>query len=342
MKILIIGLGYAGTRFKRAFELCGITEIYSVGRGENINEAICALNPEVIVVSTTDLAHADVLIEIKNYTGFVICEKPLITPYDDLLEISAALSNKKGFCFNLIERYSEVTVKLKDYVKTNNLNLIRANFQWGKDRLNDKRNTCGVTSEIIHGLDLIKHICKPNSNYVIDKVLGCVSDFSISGNNVLDSVLLTATLGGTPITSYSSFVNIIRRREIDLTFLNSENQIIYANLVYDTPEWDFDHLKIWRPTPFGDENILEFKIIIDNSDERLSTIRKIVTLVNDVIKNISTGTVPSQPFPDQTTAINLQKLLNEIFFKASVLGPVKYNIGDRVYFNESGNLEKLG
>lgn len=342
MKVLIIGLGYAGTRFKRAFELCGITEISYVSRGEDINEAICALKPEVVVVSTTDLTHADVLIEIKNYTGFVICEKPLITPYDDLLEISAALSNKRGFCFNLIERYSEATIKLKDYVISNNLNLIRANFQWGKDRLNDKRNTCGVISEIIHGLDLIKHICKPNSNYVIENVLGCVSDFSISGDNILDSILLTATLDGTPITSYSSFVNIIRRREIDLTFLNSKNQIIYTSLVYDTPEWDCDYLRIWRPTSFGDESILEFKTIVDNSEDRLNTIRKVVILVNDVIRHINAGVVPSQPFPDQTTAISLQKLLNEIFFKASVVGPVKYNIGERIYFNESGNLEKLG
>lgn len=342
MKILIIGLGYAGTRFKRAFKLCGITEIYSVSRGENINESISIINPDIVVVSNTDLTHYDVLMEIKNYTGFVICEKPLITPYDNLLEIAEAISNKQGFCFNLIERYSEATIQLKKYVETHNLNLIRANFQWGKDRLNDKRNTCGVISEVIHGLDLIQHICKPNSNYVINEVLGCTSDFSISGDAILDSVLFTAILDGTPITSYSSFVNIIRRREIDLTFLNSENQIIYANLVYDTPEWDCDYLKIWQPTQFGDKNILEFKTTVDNSNNELSTIRKVVTLVNDVINVVNTGSTPSQPFPDNNTAIKLQQLLNEIFFKACVVGPVKYNVGERVYFNESGDLEKLG
>lgn len=342
MKILIIGLGYAGTRFKRAFKLCGITEIYSVGRGENINQAIFTVNPDIVVVSSTDLTHYDVLMEIKDYTGFVICEKPLITPYDNLLEISNVILNKQGFCFNLIERYSEITIQLKKYVETHNLNLIRANFQWGKDRLNDKRNTCGVISEVIHGLDLIQHICKPSSNYMINAVLGCTSDFSISGDAILDSVLLTATLDGTPITSYSSFVNIIRRREIDLTFLNSENKIIYANLVYDTPEWDCDHLKIWRPTQFGDEDILKFKTTVDNSNDKLSTIRKVVTLVSDVINVVSTGTKPSQPFPDNSTAIKLQRLLNEIFFKACVVGPVKYNIGERIYFNESGDLEKLG
>jgi predicted dehydrogenase len=293
MKILIIGLGYAGTRFKRAFKLCGITEIYSVGRGESINQAIFTVNPDIVVVSSTDLTHYDVLMEIKDYTGFVICEKPLITPHDNLLEISKVISNKHGFCFNLIERYSEITIQLKKYVETHNLNLIRANFQWGKDRLNDKRNTCGVISEVIHGLDLIQHICKPSSNYVINAVLGCTSDFSISGEAILDSVLLTATLDGTPITSYSSFVNIIRRREIDLTFLNSENKIIYANLVYDTPEWDCDYLKIWRPTQFGDENIFEFKTTVDNSNDKLSTIRKVVILVSDVINVVKTGLKPS-------------------------------------------------
>lgn len=43
-----------------------------------------------------------------------------------------------------------------------------------------------------------------------------------------------------------------------------------------------------------------------------------------------------------STAIKLQQLLNEIFFKACVVGPVKYNVGERVYFNESGDLEKFG
>lgn len=341
MRVVIIGLGYSGSRFKRAFEVCGINNIYAIKRGEDIKTALAEIKPDIVIVSTTDLRHYQVLLELNDYTGFVICEKPLVTQYDNLQNISAAIANKSGFCLNLIERYSEVTTIMKNYVDEKKLNLIRANFQWGKDRLNDKRNTCGVISEIIHGLDLIRHICNPSADYSIRNVSGCTSDFSISGNEVLDSVLLTAMLGDTPITSYSSFVNIIRRREIDLTFLNEHNEIIYANLVYDTPEWDNDHLKIWKPTAYGDEVILQFSTQVDN-DERLNTIRKLVVLVNDVINFVKYKLEPSQPFPSREAAFNLQRLLNEISFNAEVVGPVKYNIGNRVFFNECGDLEKLG
>lgn len=342
MKILIIGLGYAGKRFKKAFELCGIKNIQHINRNGNIKNALLKTTPDIVVMSATDLSHFNVLKDMKDYKGFVICEKPLVTPNDDLNYTKDIILNKRGFCFNLIERYSEITIKMKKYVKDKNLKLIRANFQWGKDRLNDKRNTCGVISEIIHGLDLIQHICQPNYQYRIHSVSGCVSDFSISGDSVLDSALMTATLGDIPVTSYSSFVNIIRRRDVDLTFLDSSNNIVYANLIYDTPEWDYDHLKIWRPTNSGDEIIYEFSTSVDKNDKDYNTIRKVVALVKDVINKVQFDIEPLQPFPDQNTAINLQCLLNEISIKVKKIGPVKYNAGERVFFNESGDLEKLG
>lgn len=342
MKILIIGLGYAGARFKKAFEACGVRKIYSVTRGDDIKKALAEIVPDVVIISSTDLTHYKVLEDINSYDGFVICEKPFVTQYDDLNQASELIVNKTNFCLNLIERYSEATIKIKEYVENNKLKLIRANFQWGKDRLNDKRKTCGVISEIIHGLDLVKHICKPEDDYIIKEVLGCTSDFSVSGNEVLDSVSLAAILGDAPVTAYSSFVNIVRRRNVDLTFLDETGIIVYANLIYDTPEWDYDHLKIWRPTPNGDEILMEFSTSINLQDKSLNTIRKLVTLATDVVNKISGISKLSQPFPDQNVAISLQLLLNEISFKARKIGPVKYNVGDRIFFNESGNLEKLG
>jgi len=53
-----------------------------------------------------------------------------------------ARSDISGFCLNLIERYSDATIVLKKYVEEHDLRLIRENFYWRKNRINDHRPTC--------------------------------------------------------------------------------------------------------------------------------------------------------------------------------------------------------
>lgn len=358
LNILIIGPGYAGkryisafksleqefsdTQFNYAYVASGIKDLpftyYS-----DIHQALKLHIPDIVVVAVSDGEHAEVLFQLDGYQGFIICEKPLVNSGDDLHRIQQVLSNTSGFCMDMVERYSESSDYLKNYIRENRLELLRANFIWGKDRINDHRTTCGVPSEIIHSLDLIEWVAGSDEHLVLEAAIGTASDFSISGTDILDSVSITARLGDALISGYSSFVNIIRQRTLDFIFSSPEKELIYARLTFDTPEWDNDHLRLWRHTKQGDELIREFVTSFDESEKSLKTIRKLRRQVREVIHYVLNGLSPEHAFADLTTSLRLQELLNLIEQKARRIGPAKYVLKDkREFFTEDGNLEQLG
>jgi predicted dehydrogenase len=357
MNVLIVGLGYAGTRFLRAFShinknIDAKINFAYVSRNpkrsdityfKDIDMAIKQFNPEIVVVSVNDEFHTNVIKKLNGYTGFVICEKPLANTYDDLELLENNLKDISGFCLDVVERYSDATIVLKEYVEQHNLRLVRANFYWGKDRINDHRPTAGVTSEIIHPLDLVQWICAPDSELKLKNIQGVRSDFSISGSDVLDSVAITAYLDKAVVTGYSSFVNIVRKREVDLVFASPQKKLVYATMVFDTPVWDIDYLRIWEKTPSDENIIVDMKTSTNDSDPGLETIRKLIRLVTDVTGYVLKGKKPLQPFPDLQTAIKLQRLLNTIESDAKTIGPVKYVVGNkRDVYNDEKSLERLG
>lgn len=358
MNVLIIGLGYAGTRYLRAFqslkaEFPSIDINYAyVGRKKaeedvkyypDVNSALMQHHPDIIVVSVSDGQHYAVLKELGCYHGFIVCEKPLLNLNDDLHFIFHALKNSSGFCMDMIERYSEVTNYLKEYIKENSLCLIRASFIWGKDRINDHRSTCGVLSEVIHPLDLIEWIVEDGGSISLGSAIGTGSDFSISGDDVIDSIAITADLGSAAVMGYSSFVNIIRQRTVDFIFSSPEQELIYARLTFDTPEWDIDHVKIWKHTADGDQLIKEFTTNIHDNNPSLKTIRKLQRQVREVIHYVMGYSVLENSFTDLEDSIKLQTLLNEIETSTVRIKPVTYSLKkQRQFFTDDGNLEKLG
>ncbi|NEW05801.1 Gfo/Idh/MocA family oxidoreductase [Paenibacillus sp. SYP-B3998] len=357
MNVLIIGLGYAGTRFYNAFnnlELSGKEkiEIAYVGRRHhrqdliyytNIAKALEDFKPQIIVVSVNDGNHGEVIRQLNGYTGFVICEKPFAGIQDNLDLLESSLKNTVGFCLDLVERYSDATIALKQYVNKGQLRLLRANFYWGKDRIHDLRPTSGVISEIIHPLDLVQWICAPEAELELKESQGIRSDFSISGDEVLDSASITGVLQGAVVTGYSSFVNIIRKREIDLVFASPDNRLVYAALIYDTPAWDFDQLRVWEKTVTGDRVILDIQTGGEQGKPELRTIGKLIRLTADAAHFVQNGKNPSQPFADLRTALNLQNLLNRIERSSRTLGPVQYVVGaERESYYDESNWERLG
>lgn len=359
MNVLIAGLGYAGTRFLQAFSYVNENRpgnekinIAYVNRNpkrndiryfQDIETAVGQFCPDVIVVSVNDEFHMDVIKRLNGFKGFIVCEKPLANTRDDLEAVEAKLSGASGFCLNLIERYSDAAIALKEYVEKHGLRLIRANFYWGKDRINDHRPTCGVISEIIHPLDLVQWVCAPDSDLKLKDMIGVRSDFSVSGGEVLDSVAVTACLDGAAVTGYSSFVNIVRKREVDLVFASPQNRLVFASMVFDTPAWDIDHLRIWERTSAGEHVITDVRTEIDDAHPGLKTIRKLVRLADDVVGYVSNGKAPSRPFPCLKTALRLQRMLNAIERDVRTVGPVQYVVGpEREFYNDRNDWERLG
>ncbi|AWT10002.1 oxidoreductase [Stutzerimonas frequens] len=357
MKVLIIGLGYAGLRWQHALEYVGRTcgvgmSIAYLDRRERpstlerigtIEQALEAFGPDLIVVSVNDVSHASVLGQLRGYHGFVICEKPLATPADDLGSIDTALASLNGFALNLVERYSAASQTLREWVARHRWRLVRAHFNWGKDRINDYRPTCGVTSEVIHALDLVNWICPIEGQWSVDEVIGVRSDFSISGPAVLDTVMVGATLGEAPVTGYSSFVHVVRQRTVDWSFVDDQAHVIHARLTFDTPCWDHDHLRIWMRDSNGTPLTLH-ETSEAPSKPGLETLHKLSRLCRDVVLWIASRREPDLPFADLNTAIELQRLLNTLETRAKAIAvPAHYNRAqDRVLLAEDSDLETLG
>jgi predicted dehydrogenase len=356
MKILIIGLGYAGNRYHRAFEHIATStgmplSLAYVGRRQkpielpyfvSVGRALEEFAPDIVVVSVNDHSHASVLQQLAGYQGFVICEKPLVTPQDDLTSLYAALEQVSGFALDLVERYSEASRQLRDWVERHDWQLVRTHFHWGKDRINDYRPTCGVTSEVIHALDLLGWICPRAGQLKLHGVLGVRSDFSISGNEVLDTVQLTASLGEARVTGYSSFVNIVRQRTVDFSFVDRDARLIHARLVFDTPRWDCDQLRIWTRAADGSEELLhEYACAPD--EPGLDTLHKLSRLCLQVVRAVALKEPPRQAFADLDTAVALQHLLNDLDTHAQTPSPARYIHGEtRVLLAEDSDLESLG
>lgn len=355
MKILIIGLGYAGHRFlssflsiedKTNFQFACVNRHQDNDDIDYYSDVKTALNefyPEIVVVSVSDGEHANILQQLAGYRGFVICEKPLINVNDNINLIIQSLVNTSGFCLDMVERYSDVTDYIKKYVETHHLHLIRAHFIWGKNRLKDPRSTSGATSEIIHALDLIQLISGEPLDLIINDCIGCHSDFSVSGNNILDSVAITAKLGSSVVTGYSSFVNVVRQRTVDFIFSSPDNKLIYAQLIFDTPKWDIDHIKLWQRAASGEHIINEFTTTLSPDRPELATIIKLRKLVSEVVLYVETGVNPKHPFTDLTDSIKLQLLLNDIESKVKCVGPAKFELNDkRDFFTKGEDLENAG
>ncbi|MEE1753364.1 Gfo/Idh/MocA family oxidoreductase [Streptomyces sp. SP18CS02] len=355
MRVLIVGLGYAGTRFRTAFENAGEKAGESmafahVGRNgprsdipyyDSVHRALAGFGPDVVVVTVPDEAHAAVLSELAGYEGFVVAEKPLTTSRDDTTAVESALAKVSGFCLDLVERYSEATVFLRDHIRRNGLRLVRAHFTWGKDRINDHRPTSGVPSEVVHPLDLVQWIAGDGERIALESALGTRSDFSVSGPEVLDSVALAGRLASGTVTGYSSFVSITRKREVDFVLRSPEGGLVYANTVYDTPAWDADRLRIWRRTDDGDEVIHELNTGDRPVPPGAGTVVKLGRMAADVTSFVVSGRRPGIPFPGLADALGLQHLLDTVEREVRTTGPVTYFPDGRTVLREA-DWERLG
>ncbi|MEH7464796.1 Gfo/Idh/MocA family oxidoreductase [Bacillus thuringiensis] len=355
MRVLIIGMGFSGKMFTEAFQ--SIASLYSkeitiaytsrtkkdieLTYYSNVKESLEKFNPNIVVIAVNDENHGEILSMIEDYDGFVICEKPFVDPNFDLNSVGKLLQNVSGFCLHMVARYSNATRLLKTYVEEHGLKLVRANFLWEKNRINDYRPTTGVISEVIHSLDLVQWI-NHNSMLEFKKIQGVKSDFSISGDSIADSVAIIGEIDGAVITGYSSFVNLFRRRELDFVFLNNDDELIYAQLSFDTPNWYEDSLNIWKEVSGHKETLLEFNSLLQNyNGER--KIERIVNVVKDVTNFVMLHEEPKYAFPSIEEAIHLQELLNEINMHTQRFCTVKYNSSEsRVLLTEQSGFNRLG
>jgi predicted dehydrogenase len=330
MRVLIVGLGYMGTRFLEAFRaLRPHLRLAYAGRRrtrddlpyfDSVEAGLLRFQPDIVVVTVNDAGHGEILAALAGYGGFVVCEKPLLTPDDDV--DSLALGGFSGFTLDLPARYAEVTLRVRDHIAAAGLRLLRARFHWAKNRIGDHRPTCGVTSEVIHPLDLVRWIAAPAEQITVDAVAGTRSDFSVSGPRTLDTVAVTGRLGTAVLTGYSSFVSLTRYRELELTLQDANGELMHAVLTFDTPRWGADEARVWRP---GQQERPELRLRTEEqgSIEQIA-VRRLSRLVDDVVNYVDHGREPALPFAGAAESLTLQRLLNDLEHGAGTPGPVRY------------------
>lgn len=342
MRVLIIGMGYAGTRYWQAFTALspelGPIEIAHASRSPNsspvpgytsIAHALDNFVPDLVVVTVNDVNRADVLRELVSYRGTIVCEKPLITSSDSIAEVDTAFGDRDSFYVAQIERYSQAARDLKLFARTGNARAVRGSFFWAKNRIGDPRPTSGVISEIIHPIDLLQWILS-DGRETMEKTVGTIirSDFSISGDSVIDTALATGTIAGTPVAGYSSFVGLERMRSIQLTLSDGSPSPIYATATFDSPVWDADQLRVWRLTDRGLQDELITRDYAPDTDAANPGLRKQIRLCRDLIEHVRN---PShQPdLPQIGEALDMQRVLNAL---ASGAGPTTQYFGNSERF----------
>jgi len=313
----IIGCGFAGGRFLRAlihrertigdvyvkavcdFDLTklDIFKQTNISTYAKVRDMLSADQYDIIILATNESNHYDVLCDIKKYSKIfkrLLVEKLLVETLKQAESIKK-IFNEKDISVHFVERHSLVVKKLMDWIEKKELVVKRASFFWGKYRLHDHRPTTGVTSEISHPIDLILMISRLSSNESFEILQGSYifSDYSCSGNRVIDTINVNLRLGKELVVNCnSSFLWHERNRRIILYLADSNGKVSHvANIVFDNPYWDLDSCTISEINPINGKRKIEEKWEIrqDDVDNKILCINKTYHFLNENIRELKGG-----------------------------------------------------
>jgi predicted dehydrogenase len=237
-----------------------------VARTTDHRVALAQPKHDIICVCVNESQHYEVLNDIRRSgTEFkrIVCEKPLTETLEQSREIVRDYSERE-ICLNFVERYSPVVVDFLRWQRERpTRRIVRAEFFWGKYRVNDHRPTIGDDSEITHPLDLIRVLAKLHHDVPVRILSSSVgySDFCAHAPQTLDSIDVQLQLGDSLfVTGHSSFVWEERRRRI-IVYLRDDTtrETFQAVLNFDDPIWDNDDLVIHSIAPVGGKRTIAFR-----------------------------------------------------------------------------------
>jgi len=361
LSVALIGFGSSGGRFLRALiyrqrfvgdvvlkAVCDSNvdrlKIFSgqeIKKFNNVDDLLIDDNYDVIIVATNENSHFDVLRKIHKYQHKfkrLLVEKLLVETINQAEMVSEIFSDT-DISVHFVERHSLIVERLMIWMKMKNLQVNRATFFWGKNRLNDHRPTIGVISEISHPIDLILMISRIESDTDF-KILGgsyIYSDFSVSGKQVLDTINVNLKFGENLIVNgSSSFLWDKRMRKIQLFLTDSTGIVKYiANITFDNPNWDIDEccIKKINETDGSSSVIEQWKIEQEDLEEELLCVVKTNKYIEENIEEIKNGK-KSMSLARLSQARYVQKIIHEIkkdsmknIIETPIFGGLMQNLG---------------
>lgn len=331
LRAVVIGAGYAGTRLLAALrhlQLASAVEVVGVVdrdaarlevfRQENfetstsVDEALAAIDPEVVVVAVNEDEHMSVLRSVADSgPRSILCEKPLAPTIAECEELKSTLSHCR-FSMNLVERFSDVVTEAATWLReTGEFETLRVEFQWGKHRIGDPRPTIGITSEIIHPLDLARVLFGVER---LDQVAGCATSSPLrpDAEPTRDWLSFAAVADGSfPLTGSVSFSWPRRVRTMTALVRSADDALYRLLMSFDTPHWDCDQLIVERIDPFSGryQTVHAHNTALDDIDESVRGINKVARFVEESFSAWS-GSPVDVPLVDVEEAIALQRLVD--------------------------------
>lgn len=329
-KLLLIGLGFAGNRFRKVieyysnrYEIAGIADIEQNALNEidgkypkftNLDKALSSVAFDTAVITVNEVAHFSVLRKIikVNKKNVILSEKPLLSTIEELRILNDDLLDT-DISVNLVERYSTVIDTFFDWRNQQaELFPVRVNFFWGKNRIKDHRPTMGVISEIIHPIDLIDFLF-PFKQWEVITAQGICSDFSRHDHKVLDTVNVVAKTEGYNVIGHSSFTWNMRHRTLAAILTNKNNELYFVTFNFDNPKWDCDELLIYKIVNNKKEIIVHSKTTNAQYPRELEEIYKVSSFFCQSIDHFNGKKIKNPNIiVDYHQAKKLQALLYDI------------------------------
>jgi predicted dehydrogenase len=196
---------------------------------------------------------------------------------------------------NFVERYSPIVSDFTDWRKNESVEILRAEFFWGKYRYRDPRPTMGVLSEIAHPIDLVRALTGLPEDTPVDiaEVSMSDSDFSCSDGDVADTVAVVLRMGSDMLVrGHSSFLWEERRRRLVLHGRRRDHSIFQAVLAFDEPRWDQDRLTVYSIDGASGTRSTVLETQYTNSDfpPELDQIYKVTRFVRESLRHLSDPT----------------------------------------------------
>lgn len=330
-RVLVVGLGYAGSRLLAALRHLGpacdaeVVGAVDLDRGKlellrreglfvstSLEQALESLDPEIVVATVNEEAHVSVLQRIAmSGARALLCEKPLAPTLTESVKLKGAL-RQCAFSMNMVERFSDAVAEADAWLRDiGPFEPLRVEFQWGKHRIGDRRPTIGVTSEIIHPLDLVRLLFGLES---LSDVVGCATSSVLRPDHIaaLDWVSLAGFAdAGFPVVGAASFSWPRRVRTVTALISDAAGSVYRMMLHFDTPHWDCDGLLVEKIDRASGryETIHTFATSLEDIPEPLRGINKVARFVEESLAGWSGG-VPTVELVDVAEAIALQRLVD--------------------------------
>jgi predicted dehydrogenase len=328
-RVLVVGYGYAGRRFTAALDhlrkvglpveiagFCDLDASRVPADGvlyTDIRAALAELSPTVVCVTVNEAAHAAVFAELRSYRrALVLAEKPLAADVGEAERAADSLRHH-AFSMNLVERFSPIVRECAEWLRdAGPFDVVRVESFWGKHRISDPRPTIGVLSELIHPLDLMRHLFGPGEIEVVASA-GVRSDFSVAAGERLESVdVLAMQNGRTPFIVHSSFAWPARMRRVTAVVRSAAAGLFCLELTFDTPHWDCDRLVVSSVSETGWLSEVHTKSV-DRADlpADIRGVGKVSAFIEASLR-AWWAQEPGHDLADLDSSLNLQRILGQI------------------------------